>query len=233
MNKSNAPKIPPILINNKYVISCMEKANEFVKYFTQQCKPLINNSTLPLYHLTDERLSHIPLTNDDILSQIRSFNINKSSVPDEISAIMLMLCDDSIVVPLKLIFTNILSTNVYPEMWKHANVTPIHKKGSKQLVTNYRSISLLPICGKIFERIIFKHLYNYLASNDLIIKNQSGFRPGDSSVTQLIELVNDIHKCFDQRKSLEVRAVFVDISKAFDKVWHDGLIFKLEQNGIS
>ena len=141
MSKYKAPKILCILINNKYVISCKEKANEFVKYFSQQCKPLINNSTLPnLYHLTDERLNHIPLTNDDILSQIRSLNINKSSGSDEISARMLMLCDDSIVVPLKLIFTNILSTGVYLEMWKLANVISIHKKCAKQLsdfITNY------------------------------------------------------------------------------------------------
>ena len=160
-------------------------------------------------------------------------NIDKSSGPDDISARMLILCDDTIVVPLKLIFNNISSTGVFPELWQLANVIPIHKKGSKQLILNYRPISLLPICGTIFEKIVFKHLYNYLISNNLITKNQSGFRPGDSTVNQLIYLVNDIHKPFDSRTSLEVRAVFLDISKAFDKVWHDGRIFKLKQNGVS
>ena len=81
--------------------------------------------------------------------------------------------------------------------------------------------------------MVFKHLYNYLISNNLITKNQSGFHPGDSTVNQLIDLVNDIHKPFDSRISLEVWAVFLDISKAFDKVWHDGLIFKLKRNGVS
>ena len=107
------------------------------------------------------------------------------------------------------------------------------KKGSKQLSSNYRPISLLPICGKLFERIVFKNLYNHLVSNGLITKNQSGFRPGDSTINQLIDLVNDVHMSFDHRKSLEVRAVFLDISKAFDKVWHEGLLFKLQQNGVS
>ena len=118
-------------------------------------------------------------------------------------------------------------------MWKLANVITIFKKGYKQLIKNYRSISLLPICGKIFEKIIINNLYNYLNTNNLITKNQSGFRPGDSTTNQLLYLVNEIHLAFDDPKSLEVRAVFLDIPKAFDKVWHDGLLFKLNQNGIN
>ena len=103
-------------------------------------------------------------------------------------------------------------------MWKLANVTPIFKKGDKQLIKNYRPISLLPICGKMFEKIIFNHLYNHLTTHHLITKNQSGFRPGDSTTNQLIDLVNEFHHAFDNTKSLKVRAIFLDISKAFDKV---------------
>ena len=111
-------------------------------------------------------------------------------------------------------------------MWKLANVTPIFKKNDKQLIKNYRPISLLPICGKIFEKILFNNLYNYFNTNNFITINQSGFRPGDSTTNQLLYLVNEIHEAFENPKSLEVREVFLDIiSKAFDKVWHDGLIF--------
>ena len=85
----------------------------------------------------------------------------------------------------------------------------------------------------MFEKIIFNNLYHYLNSNNLITRNQSGFRPGDSTTNQLLFLVDEIHQAFEDRNSLEVRAVFLDISKGFDKVWHDGLIFKLKQNGIS
>ena len=83
------------------------------------------------------------------------------------------------------------------------------------------------------EKNIFNNLYSYLYANNLITKNQSGFRPGDSTTNQLLYLVNEIHQAFENPKSLEVRAVFLDIPKAFDKVWHDGLIFKLKQNGVS
>ena len=75
-------------------------------------------------------------------------------------------------------------------------------------------------------------MYNYLISNNLITKNQSGFGPGDSVTNQLLSLVNVIHTAFDDKNCLEVRSVYLDMSKAFDKVWHEGLIFKLKQNGI-
>ena len=144
---------------------------------------------------------------------------------------MLLLCDDSVVLPLKIIFRTILLTSTYPDTWKLANVTPIFKKGDKQNIKNYRPISLLPICGKFFEKVIFNNLYSFLTENSLITKHQSGFRPGDSTTNQLLYLVNEIHQAFESPKSFEVRAVFLDISKAFDKVWHEGLIFKLKQNG--
>ena len=82
----------------------------------------------------------------------------------------------------------------------------------------------------LFERIVFKNLYNYLTQNNLNTENQSGFRPGDSCTNQLLSLVHEIHESF--QCGLEVRSIYLDMSKAFDKVWHEGLIFQLKQNGI-
>ena len=87
--------------------------------------------------------------------------------------------------------------------------------------------------GKIFERIIFDNIYRYLDENKLLNTNQSEFRPKDSCVYQLIEITHNIFSSFDCNPTLETRAVFLDISKAFDKVWHRGLIHKLESIGIS
>ena len=71
----------------------------------------------------------------------------------------------------------------------------------------------------MFEKLMFNHLYSNLHTNNLLTKIQSGFRPGDSTTNQLLYLIDEIHQAFDCTESFEVRAVFVNISKAFDKVW--------------
>ena len=96
-----------------------------------------------------------------------------------------------------------------------ADVTPILKRGGKQLMKYPRPISLLPICGKIFEKFTFNNIYSYLNSNNFISKHQSGFRAGDSITNQLLYLINEIHDAFENPQSLEFRAVLLDISKAF------------------
>ena len=103
----------------------------------------------------------------------------------------------------------------------------------KQLVENYRPIPLLPIFGKIFKKIIFNRIYNFLLEEDLLNPNQSGFRPSDCYINQLLAITHEIFEAFDCNPPLEVRSVFLDISKAFDKFWPKGLLYKLNSIGIS
>ena len=234
MNKCKVPKIPPLLVNSFFVLNYREKAKLFTNSFSQQCKPVSDDSALPNFsYLRNERIEQIPIENEDIISLIRKLNPNKANGPDGISGQMLLLCDFSAISPLRIISNSVLSTAIYLDMWKLTNVTSIFKTGDKQLIKNYRPISLLPVCGKIFENIIFDNLYKHFTTHHLITRNQFGFRPSGSTTNQLIGLVDEIHRAFDSPKSLEVRAIFLDISKAFDKVWHDVLIFKMRQNGIS
>ena len=157
------------------------------------------------------------LTFENLKNIIHALNPNKSHRPDKISIRMLLIRGDPILVPLDLILRNIIQTCIYPDQWKHANVTPVHKKDDTQKIKNYRPISLLPICAKLFERMLFNNISNYLISNNLITTNQSGFKPGDSTTNQLLYLTH-IHSSFDLNMSCEVRHVFLVMSKAFDKV---------------
>ena len=133
--------------------------------------------------------------------------------------------------PLQIIDKSCLDRGKFPQEWKKANVVPVHKKNDKQLVKNYRPISLLPICGKLFERILYNPLFDFLNQNGLISPAQPGFKSDDSCINQLLSIIHEIYHSKDE--GYEIRGVFLDISKAFDKVWHEGLVFKLKQNGIS
>ena len=94
-------------------------------------------------------------------------------------------------------------------------------------------LSLLPTFGKIFERIVFDNIYTYLDENNLLNSNQSRFRLKNPRVYQLMEITHNIFSWCDCNPTLEIRTVFFDISKDFDKIWHKGLLFKLEPMGIS
>ena len=136
MNKCRAPKIPPLLVNNLFVLISRVKARYFNDFFSKQCTPIINNNVLPaLSFLTYKRIDNVTVENKEIISLVGNINPNKAMGSDGISGQMLLLCDDSVSPPLQIIFRNILSRSIYSEIWKLANVTPILKKGDKQLIS--------------------------------------------------------------------------------------------------
>ena len=199
LNKCKIPRIPPLFVQDKFITNCKDKASIFNDFFSLQCTPFVNDSALPeLRFLTNSRIGSFEINTNEINDIIIGLNTKKAHGPDLVSVNMVKLCGPHLCVPLKIIFDNILETGIFPDQWKEANVTPVHKKNDKQTISNYRPISLLPVLAKVFERIIFKNLYNYLIFNKLITKNQSGFRPGDSCTNQLLSLLHEIHTSFEK-----------------------------------
>ena len=95
------------------------------------------------------------------------------------------------------------------------------------MLKNCRPVSLLPICGKIFEKLLFNALYSFFEGHKLLNPCQPGFKKNDSCINQLVSITHEIYSAFDCNPSLGVRGVFLDLSKAFDKVWHDGTFLEI------
>ena len=165
LNKCKIPRISPLLGDDKIITDCKEKVKLFNDYFLDQCKPFINDSTLPSFtQISCSNLDTIAITQKSILDIIKSLNVNKAHGPDNISGRMVELCGDKITLPLSISFENVINTGIFPTLWKSGNVTPVHKKDSKRMINNYRPISLLPLFAKIFEKILFLKMYNHFTS---------------------------------------------------------------------
>ena len=233
LNDKKISCILPLFHQNKCITKCKDKAELFNNFFANQCCLMNNSSVLPslLFTRTENVISSIDFGSDDIAKIIHNLDPNRAHDHDMISICMLKISSNSIYKPLHLIFRYFIENGKFPSEWKKANVVPVHKKGNKQTLENYCPVSLLPVCGKIFERLIYNSLFEFFIGNELISSNQSGFKPGHSCINQLLSITHEIYKSFDN--GYEVRGVFFDISKVFDKVWYNGLIYKLKQNGVS
>ena len=193
------PIIPPLLIDEKFVTDMQMKANIFNKFFADQCAPLKNGSVLPKNQifLAQSRICTLDFNEEELMKIIRNLKVHKAHGHDDISIRMIKICDKSILKPLILLFENSIKSSYYPDIWKKSNIIPVHKKNDKKLVNNYRPISLLPIFGKIFEKIIFNRIYNFLSEENLLNNNQSDFHPSDSCVNQLLSITHEIFDTFD------------------------------------
>jgi Reverse transcriptase (RNA-dependent DNA polymerase) len=157
------------------------------------------------------------------LKSIRSFG------PDLIPDFILKGCQLSLSNPLRFIYNLSLKTSSFPNSWKCTKVTPIHKKGDKSLIENYRPVAIVSSPAKLMEIILHKYIYHHV--KPFLIDQQHGFRPARSTTTNLLSLSNFITKSMDS--NVQVDVVYTDFKKAFDKVDHSILIRKLFDLGFS
>ena len=232
-NNKTHDSIPPIRHNGEFVTSDVQKADLFNDYFISISS--VNNSNTDINiepRITDDNnLSDIDITEQEVLDQINLLDTSKSYGPDGLPPRIIKEGGKALSKIIQKLFSISIDNNTFPLIWKSANVVPLYKKDNRDAITNYRPISLLSSVSKIFEKIIFKHIYNHFKDNFIISDFQSGFLPKRSTTTQLIDVYHTFCQAIDNEK--EVRVVFLDISKAFDRVWHKGLLYKLHRPGIS
>ncbi len=162
----------------------------------------------------------------DVLLALRP---DKSPGLDDIPSGLLKLCAQGIASSLSELFNRSFSQGRFPLEWKSALVVPVFKRGTRSDPGNYRPIALLPIVSKVMEKIVHNKLSNFL--RPWLNNNQSGFKKRDGTVPQLIRLAQTWSEAIDESKYVGV--VFFDLRKAFDRVWHEGLLEKLRAAGVS
>ena len=189
-------------------------SNAFIK------KILLNDKSMLLYETTEKEIGNL----------INNLENKSSSGFDNISNIILKKLKDSIVPPLTKIVNLSLTTGIFPEKMKQADVFPLFKSKNMKEVTNYRPISLLITLSKILEKIMYTRTYNFLSETNQIYDSQYGFRTKHSCDNAIGELLGNIVK--SQELGKYTIALFLDLSKAFDTLKHDILLNKLEIYGI-
>jgi hypothetical protein len=232
LGMSQASQIPALMVDGNVITDNREKAEAFNKSYLETSVLKDDAKDLPPPPEPDhDQLTEIVVTHEDVYKVLLNLKSDKAFGPDEISPRLLKEARPSIVTSLTRLFNMSLVQEVFPIIWKRANVCPIYKKAEDYFTINYRPVSLLSALAKVFERVVFKYLFAYFQRNFLINMWQSGFIPGSSTVTQLVEMYNAFCQAVSNGK--EVRVTFLDISKAFDRVWHKGLLYKLGRAGIS
>ena len=203
-----------------------DKANILNNYF--QSQTFLNDQDAVLPDLprssVESQLQSIVITPSEVELVLETLSIGKASGPNGLNNRIIRALSHEFSYPFCPLFNQSLHRGIVPSSYKEANVCPVPEKGDLSSVSNHRPISLLNAENKVFERLVFKYLFNHLQDNNLLSSLQSGFIPGDSTINQLTYLYNTFCHALDDGK--EVRAVFCDISKAFDRVWHSGLLHK-------
>ena len=213
-NKRNNKTVPrSITWDNSVFNNDREVAEGFSRYFASTFEP----SNTPTLISSKTNLFDPIIVSSICQHKIKNFidrlDINKGAGPDGLPAFFIKKCSDSLLLPLSIIYNQSLQLGLFPDIWKCAQITPVHKGGNKSDIKNYRPISILSLPGKILEAIVTDELF--FAVKNRININQHGFFHGRSTYTNLITFVQNISEALDDRYAVD--AVYTDFAKAFKK----------------
>lgn len=179
---------------------------------------------------TQASIESATLDVQDISRRLSKLDPHKAPGVDGVHPQVLAKCHKAFAVPLAALFFKSLREGMIPSGWRLANVTPLHKKGSRLDPGNYRPVSLTSVTCKVMERIIRDTILEHLYANDLVAREQHGFVRKKACVTNLIETMDKITSSLAYKRWIDL--IFLDFAKAFDKVPHRRLVMKMEAYGI-
>ena len=210
-----------------------EKAAILNKYFASVfvVEELSNIPQPSPSHKIHPKIDNVEISEDIVRQKLSRLNCTSSQGPDSIHPRVLKEAAEHLARPLSVIFRKTISTGCLPSDWKLGQVVPIFKKGDRHDPGNYRPISLTSIPCKILESIIKDQLMCHLESNELLSKDQHGFRSRRSCTSQLLEVIDEWSISFEEGKPVDV--LYLDFKKAFDSVPHQRLLSKLETYSIT
>ncbi|MEM7163782.1 MAG: reverse transcriptase family protein, partial [Bacteroidota bacterium] len=224
-------EVPCLKNDNKVIIADDEKTHEFNQYFQSV---FCRDNQIPLQfaeNLAGPHFSIIEITEERVLKALNKLSNKNSFGPDGLPQSFIRGLSTSISKPLTKIFHISMQSGKVPDKWKISRVLPMFKKGRKNLVSNYRPISLLCVLSKALESIVKDSLVDFMTENDLFDDFQFGFTQGRSIITNLLKTINEWTVAIDKGNFID--ALYLDFAKAFDTVCHSKLIECLKSIGIS
>jgi len=230
-NNFNETSLPPLICPDDItIVNSLVKANLFGKLFSENSSLSPTSQSPPEIPLLHIQMPKIYFRTKDIYKILLNLNIKKSSGPDSIPALVLKNIAESISKPLRNLFHLSYNLGIFPSLWKVSNVSPVPKKGNKSDPANYRPIAICSILSKVMETIINGKIIKFLEKNHVINDKQYGFRPKRSTGDLMTYITEKLSSSLHRQG--ESCMVALDISKAFDRVWHDALISKCRAIGL-
>ena len=235
-NTGKNANIPPLIDNDRVIHKPDEKAQTFNNHFAKKSNLKGRDETPPTIDPieTFSDLIHFDTSHYEIgplIKSMKNADFSPCGIPAKFIKLLYQRFGSKITTPIADLLNLVFRTGTYPKTWKVANITPVFKKkGARTDKTNWRPISILPTLSKICEAVIHQRILGHLLENNIITAKQAAYLPNDSTANQLLYIVHKIKSSWAKKHISQ--ACFLDISAAFDAVWHKALIEKLRSINV-